>query len=83
MFGTYFYTHVEHWKLLDSFYFTVTTLATVGYGDLTPKTDIGKIFTIMYIMIGVGLLLGFVNYFARHTKETDPIVTLFKKLRKK
>jgi voltage-gated potassium channel len=33
----------------------------VGYGDFVPKTDPGKIFTVIYIFTGLGILLGFVN----------------------
>lgn len=59
--GTFFYHYVEGWSLLDSFYFSVITLATVGFGDFTPKTDFGKIFTVMYIFLGLGILVGFVT----------------------
>jgi hypothetical protein len=59
--GTVFYALVEGWSLLDSLYFSVTTLATVGLGDFAPKTDLGKIFTIFYILAGVSVILAFAN----------------------
>lgn len=55
--GTVFYHFVERWSWLDSFYFCVITLATVGYGDFSPQTAIGKLFTIVYIFLGIGLLV--------------------------
>jgi hypothetical protein len=58
--GTWFYAKVEDWRALDALYFTITTLTTVGYGDFSPKTDAGKIFTIFYIFVGIGLLSGFI-----------------------
>lgn len=66
--GTIFYHSAEHWGWLDSFYFSVTTLTTVGYGDLHPTTDVSKIFTIVYIFIGLGAILGFINALAVHAK---------------
>lgn len=55
--GTVFYHSVEGWGWLDSLYFCVITLATVGYGDFTPQTDLGKIFTMIYLVLGIGLLV--------------------------
>lgn len=52
-----FYHLIEGWKLLDAVYFSVVTIATVGYGDLTPQTALGKIFTIGYLMIGLGVFV--------------------------
>lgn len=79
--GTIFYSQVEQWRALDALYFSVTTLTTIGFGDFTPKTDIGKIFTIFYIFIGIGTLLGFINLIAHHTQQNDPLTNRFMKKR--
>ncbi len=67
--GTFFYWRVEGWSLLDSLYFSVITLTTVGYGDFSPSTTAGKIFTIFYIFIGLGIILGFVNAVAERSMQ--------------
>ncbi|HSX45665.1 MAG TPA: potassium channel family protein [Candidatus Saccharimonadia bacterium] len=64
-FGAIFYHFTEKFTWVNSFYFCVVTLATVGYGDITPKTDAGKIFTIFYILIGVGIIATFFNLTVR------------------
>jgi voltage-gated potassium channel len=63
--GTAFYWDVEEWSVLDSFYFSAITLATVGYGDLVPTTPGGKLFTVFYVFAGVGIILAFVQTVAR------------------
>ena len=62
--GTTFYARVEGWRVLDAMYFCVVTLATVGFGDLTPRTSLGKVFTIVYVMIGSGVFVGVAAEFA-------------------
>ena len=57
--GSVFYHLVEGLKLVDAFYFTAVTLTTVGYGDFTPQTDAGKLFTAVYAFVGIGIFLGF------------------------
>ena len=63
--GMLFYARVEGWSLLDSLYFSVTTLTTVGYGDLSPSTPASKIFTMVYVLLGIGILVGFLERVAR------------------
>lgn len=59
--GTLVFRGLEGWSLLDSLYFCVVTLATIGYGDLTPTTDTAKLFSIFYVLVGVGILGVFIS----------------------
>ncbi|CAM3810661.1 potassium channel family protein [Alkalicoccus chagannorensis] len=77
--GTIFYSQVEGLRVVDALYFSVMTLTTVGYGDFTPQTDFGKIFTIVYTLAGIGIIVGFVNKVASNTKAPHP----FRKTRQK
>ncbi|MFH1630837.1 MAG: potassium channel family protein, partial [Candidatus Aenigmatarchaeota archaeon] len=72
--GTVTYHNIEGWNYLDSFYFTGMTITTVGYGDFSPITDIGKIFTVFFAFAGVGIALFIVtsmaeSYFAKQQKK--------------
>ncbi|MGB3633341.1 MAG: potassium channel family protein [Rubrobacteraceae bacterium] len=71
--GTLFYRNVEGWSMLDSLYFSVITLTTVGYGDLSPSTGASKVFTIFYVFVGVGIILGFVNVIAERSLKQPGI----------
>jgi voltage-gated potassium channel len=61
--GTLWYKLVEGWHWLDAVYMTVITLATVGFGEIHPLGDRGRIFTISLIMMGVVSIGYIVNRF--------------------
>ena len=63
--GTLFYSLNQDWSLVDAFYFSVTTLTTVGYGDLSPEGDAAKLATVAYQLSGIGLLVVFLSEIAR------------------
>lgn len=63
--GTVFFHHVEGWSWLDSYFFTVVTLSTVGYGELVPATPMGKIGTTVFILIGLGTFAVAVQQFGK------------------
>ena len=64
--GSTVYHFLEGWSWIDSVYFCMITLTTIGYGDFTPQTDGGKIFTMFYILIGLGIILSFINTVYHH-----------------
>jgi hypothetical protein len=51
---------IENFSLLDSFYFIIVTIATVGYGDIHPVSPAGKILVVGIILAGVGCFVGVV-----------------------
>jgi len=81
--GTVFYSFVEKWPIIDSIYFCIMTIATIGYGDLAPTTPLSKIFTIIMALAGIGVFVGIVTKLAqgltqksiekrhRHKPESD------------
>lgn len=71
--GTIFYRSVEGWSWIDSLYFSVMTVSTVGSGDLAPQTDIGKLFTVIYIVVGVGVFVVLFTQFASALLRTEAV----------
>lgn len=63
--GTVFYHFVEKFAWIDAYYFSVVTLTTVGYGDFSPQTNLGKIFTTFYLFIGLGIIATFASTFLK------------------
>lgn len=57
--GMVLFHWLEGWSWVDSFYFCAITLFTIGYGDLTPTTDLAKILTVLYAFNGIGVLVAF------------------------
>jgi voltage-gated potassium channel len=66
--GTVFYHYVEKWFWIGAAYFSVITISTAGFENYSPATDLGKLFTIGYVISGVGVILGFINAVYHHYK---------------
>ena len=68
--GTVVYKFLEGWTWIQSFYFSVITLSTVGYGDLHPTNDVSRLFTAFYILLGVAIALSALAVIGKNYLET-------------
>ncbi|OPY05451.1 MAG: Voltage-gated potassium channel Kch [Syntrophus sp. PtaB.Bin001] len=67
--GTVGFRLIEGWSFTESFYATVTTISTVGYGDFAPVTWQGRLFTVLPVVFGVGTMLYSVTLLAEMMVE--------------
>ena len=59
--ATVFYWRMEGWSIIDSLYFSVMTMSTIGYGDFVPSSDGAKLFTIIFAMLSIGVFVAVVT----------------------
>lgn len=69
--GTAGYMLLEGWTLIDSAYMTIITLGTVGFGEVHPLSNIGRVFTIVLILLGVSTLAYGLRTVAQFFLEQD------------
>lgn len=72
VFGIIAFTQFEDWSFVDALYFCIVTLTTVGYGDLLPTSDGAKVFTMFFVLFGIGLIgsaLGIVSGYLMDKQE--------------
>eukprot|EP00930_Biecheleria_cincta_P001147 TRINITY_DN10230_c0_g1_i1.p1 TRINITY_DN10230_c0_g1~~TRINITY_DN10230_c0_g1_i1.p1 ORF type:complete len:354 (-),score=31.31 TRINITY_DN10230_c0_g1_i1:97-1158(-) len=55
--GAIMYGRLEGWGIMDSIYFMTVTATTVGYGDLSPATRFGKLFSVFYSILGFTVVM--------------------------
>jgi voltage-gated potassium channel len=63
--GTIFYMLVEGWSLVDALYFSTIILTTVGLSETAPDSDLGKLFTTAFALVGIGVVVAFGASFAQ------------------
>lgn len=63
--GTLFYWRFEDWTIIEALYFSVVTLTTVGFGDYSPTNAGTQLFTIVYILTGLGVLVALLSSVAQ------------------
>lgn len=59
--ATVLYRWLEGWSWIDSLYFSVVAVTTVGFGDLVPTTDAAKLLTVAYVLAGIGIITTYLN----------------------
>lgn len=81
--GTIFYSSVEGWEVIDSLYFSVMTMSTIGYGDFHPTTTLPKLFTIIYVFLSIGVFVAVVTrivaaIFDKKRESKNPILGMLR-----
>jgi voltage-gated potassium channel len=69
--GTFGYMFIERYSFLEGLYMTIITIASVGYGEVRPLSETGRIFTIFLIMINLGLFTYFISWLSRFFFDID------------
>jgi voltage-gated potassium channel len=75
-FGAVIFKLIEGISLLDAVYLTTQTVTSVGYGDVPPKTDGGKFFAIIFMLIGGGTVLYALTIVAQAIVQTEILSAL-------
>lgn len=69
--GSLGFVWLQGWNFFDALYMTVTTLSTVGYGEIHPLTKIGRLYNMALILSGMGVMLYIVGSLARVVIEGE------------
>lgn len=64
--ATVVFHFLEDWSWVDSLYFSTVAVTTVGFGDLVPTTDASKLVTVVYVLVGIGIITTYLNERLKH-----------------
>lgn len=77
------YHYIEGWDWITSLYFMSATMTTVGYGDVTPKTQLGRLMTVFFMWTGISIGFYLLYTFSKFRElEIDARLRRFIKLAK-
>ena len=65
------YIFIEHYTLIEAFYMTVITIATVGFGEVHPLSDAGRLFTAFLIMTSFGIFAYSISLITRYIVDGE------------
>jgi len=74
--GTLGFHLIEGWTLINSLYVAVQTVTTVGYGDVSPSTQSGRAFAILFMLVGVGTVFYALTSIVQAVVESEVLATL-------
>jgi voltage-gated potassium channel len=83
LFGTLGFYLIEGWSLADSLYVTVQTLTTVGYGDIPPHSNIGRLFAVLVMLLGAGGVALAVSTIVQSVVQSELVATFGERRRSK
>ncbi len=79
--GTVGYVVIEGWSFLDALWMVIITVTTIGYGEVQPLSEAGRIFSLLLILFGVGIVTYTATTFARAVIDGD-MARLYRRRRK-
>ena len=65
------YIFIEHYTLIEAFYMTIITIATVGFGEVHPLSDAGRLFTAFLIMTSFGIFAYSISLITRYIVDGE------------
>lgn len=71
--GTFGYMLLEKYYFLEALFMTVITIASVGYGEVRPLSEMGRVFTIFLILLNLGLFTYFITLLSRYFFDLEVI----------
>jgi voltage-gated potassium channel len=69
--GTVGYVVIEGWDVFDAFYMTITTVTTVGYGEIHPLSRAGRVFNSAVVVLGAATVLYSFSFLMARVVEGD------------